>query len=1029
MIPIEITLKGIYSYQEPQTINFNTLSKNHLFGIFGPVGSGKSTILEAMTFALYGESERLNNKDSRNYNMMNLKSDELLIDFTFAAGTDHKDIYRFTVRAKRNKKRFEDVGTYERNAYKKEGTEWTPIEPEKAEGIVGLSYDNFRRTIIIPQGKFAEFLQLEDSKRSEMMKEIFALERFDLFDKAGVLEMKNNEKLEGVKGQLQQIGDVTKEKIDSDSGHLVRLQTDRKKLNEKLKEQDKNEKALEDLRKLQEKITEQATTVKNLAERESEFLKKEKQVEEFETCEREFRDILAGYEAQERKLAELNHKIIENKKRATKLNSDVEQKSKLFDVVKTKYDNRADLKTQWEEHESLLHVLQLDKDIESYSEREHDLLDDDKKLKDKLSEIKSGLDKCNQSIKELKNSLPDETNLVEMSKWFTRRQGLVDQIKDYDRAIKEARGQLKTLGEQKDVIAISDGVSRLIKASERSLPVDKLVERLKDIKKSFREEIRVAERNISTLHGTAVLEEFAKELAEGEPCPLCGSETHPKVYHAKGVKSKITELEKEKQNLEDKIEVIDQSLSDLGKLGGSIEAAEFEFTKAEKNKKSKESALAQHDDTFKWRGYSIDDQKKVDKELDSLTKLKKKIEENDNAKSELEEDREETNENLKSIQEKIQEIKQHLAAKKSERKVTLDKAKHVDAEAILGLSTKEIKAKIESLRRQYTEIEQQYATLEQQQDTLNKELNQLSGEIASEEKLSKESEKEIKNTRQEMDRRLNHHGYNDIVQVKTILLSGIDVKAERKAIQKFREELQSAKEHLEKLKGELGNRSYDKSKHDRIKELVSKLRDQLEDTDKEIGKLQSVIEENIKKLKRKADLEAEKLKLENKASNLKVLRSLFKGKGFVNYVSRVYLTNLCAAANDRFAQLTKQRLRLELTDSNSFQVRDYLNDGRSRNVKTLSGGQTFQASLSLALALADNIQHFAQSSQSFFFLDEGFGSLDKEALQIVFDALKSLRHENRIVGVISHVEEMKQEIENYVSVELQEGHGSVVSVN
>ncbi|MCL4519954.1 MAG: AAA family ATPase, partial [Thaumarchaeota archaeon] len=102
MIPIEITLKGIYSYQEPQTINFNTLSKNHLFGIFGPVGSGKSTILEAMTFALYGESERLNNKDSRNYNMMNLKSDELLIDFTFAAGTDHKDIYRFTVRAKRN---------------------------------------------------------------------------------------------------------------------------------------------------------------------------------------------------------------------------------------------------------------------------------------------------------------------------------------------------------------------------------------------------------------------------------------------------------------------------------------------------------------------------------------------------------------------------------------------------------------------------------------------------------------------------------------------------------------------------------------------------------------------------------------------------------------------------------------------------------------------------------------------------------------------------------------------------------------
>jgi exonuclease SbcC len=117
------------------------------------------------------------------------------------------------------------------------------------------------------------------------------------------------------------------------------------------------------------------------------------------------------------------------------------------------------------------------------------------------------------------------------------------------------------------------------------------------------------------------------------------------------------------------------------------------------------------------------------------------------------------------------------------------------------------------------------------------------------------------------------------------------------------------------------------------------------------------------------------------------------------------------------------------SSSNSFQVWDYLNVGKVRNVKTLSGGQTSQTSLSLALALADNIQHFARSSQSFFFLDEGFGSLDKESLQIVFDALRSLRDENRIVGVISHLEEMKQEIENYVSVELQEGRRSVVTVN
>jgi exonuclease SbcC len=92
-------------------------------------------------------------------------------------------------------------------------------------------------------------------------------------------------------------------------------------------------------------------------------------------------------------------------------------------------------------------------------------------------------------------------------------------------------------------------------------------------------------------------------------------------------------------------------------------------------------------------------------------------------------------------------------------------------------------------------------------------------------------------------------------------------------------------------------------------------------------------------------------------------------------------------------------------------VRDFLNNGQSRSIKTLSGGQTFQAALSLALALADNIQHLTRSNQNFFFLDEGFGSLDKDSLSVVFETLKNLKKENRIVGVISHVEDLQQEIQ------------------
>jgi len=147
-----------------------------------------------------------------------------------------------------------------------------------------------------------------------------------------------------------------------------------------------------------------------------------------------------------------------------------------------------------------------------------------------------------------------------------------------------------------------------------------------------------------------------------------------------------------------------------------------------------------------------------------------------------------------------------------------------------------------------------------------------------------------------------------------------------------------------------------------------------------------------------------------RAENLKVLSNLFRSSGFVNYVSSVYLQNLINSANQRFYKMTRQKLMLELAEDNGFRVRDFMNNGEVRSVKTLSGGQTFQAALSLALALADNIQFLTKSKQNFFFLDEGFGSLDKDALSIVFETLKGLRKENRIVGVISHVDEMQQEI-------------------
>jgi exonuclease SbcC len=200
MKPASLTIKGLYSYQQETFIDFANLTSSGLFGIFGAVGSGKSTILEAITFALYNETDRLNARDSRSYNMMNLKSNELLIDFIFTCG-DNDDKYRFIVKAKRNKKTFDDTGAFERKVYIWKADDWEPKQVNAA-NILNLSYENFKRTIIIPQGKFQEFLQLKDNDRVLMLKEIFGLERFELSSKVSKLIKDNDLKVSNMQGQM-----------------------------------------------------------------------------------------------------------------------------------------------------------------------------------------------------------------------------------------------------------------------------------------------------------------------------------------------------------------------------------------------------------------------------------------------------------------------------------------------------------------------------------------------------------------------------------------------------------------------------------------------------------------------------------------------------------------------------------------------------------------------------------------------------------------------------------------------------------
>jgi len=332
----------------------------------------------------------------------------------------------------------------------------------------------------------------------------------------------------------------------------------------------------------------------------------------------------------------------------------------------------------------------------------------------------------------------------------------------------------------------------------------------------------------------------------------------------------------------------------------------------------------------------------------------------------------------------------------------------------------------ESYLQKYHEIENAYNMANNKISILREDKSALSGKLDANHITLDQIIASKSSTDNTIQEKLYRSKYATLADVEKVLAQPMDIEQEKKKISKFKESLNLLEKQLIELKAEIGDQKYDKVFYQQIQFSISQISEDINLRNQQHG----IYENELKKLKDDLKKQKELIKsvtqLQSRAEDIKNIKQLFKGSGFVNYISSVYLQELCHAANDRFYKLTKQKMSLEVTDDNNFQIRDFMNGGKTRNIKTLSGGQTFQAALSLALALADNIQKITESKQNFFFIDEGFGSLDKESLDIVFDTLKSLRKESRIVGVISHVEEMQQEIDMHLKIVNDEEKGSTI---
>ena len=1024
MIPLKLTICGLYSYRTAQTIDFSKLTEAGIFGIFGNVGSGKSTILEAISFALYAESERLNSRENRNYNMMNLKSNELLIDFEFRA--ESNSVYRFTVKGKRNSKKYDDVKTFERAAYKLTNGQWLPISPESVESITGLNYKNFKRTIIIPQGRFQEFLQLNNADRTTMLKELFNLSKFELYDKVRRLDEANDLHIENMTGQLMAIGEVDPDQITVLEKNVTELIASLKILNEEIKKKQVLDQELDQLKKLLASVINQKQILAELLKSESRMLALEKEIREFENLRLLFKPDLD-------QLAFTEESHLNGQKELDKNNrdfADLQLKSAAveneFLLVKPEYDNRDRLIRESEELIKFIDIRNCEKEITELSNR---ITNGKKTLagtEEVIREKKSSVIQLENKNNEQKSNLPDLKKISEIKVWFSRKESISLSINTLNSKIKLHNKTIHNLLSEAGNKITSQGI---VVTLQDNFHISEILSLFENNLNTLQLNIQAVDSEILELELQNQLEKYAAELHEGKACPLCGSTDHPEILNPANVTNQLKEKKQLKKETEDQIKKLLKSAKELEGINNEIAGLQKQKEKDETELKILMQDIVKHDESFNWDGFDSRNEKLLTDEFHRFESLKNSIEAIENEIKKINSELAENEKNKEAYNIALTNLERQLAENTSKKQLLASQIKILDIENYGGFSIEKLKEMASALLTKQEEISRKFQKNEKERIEIRSKMDILEGTLKSNKQnleILREQKLKVQST---IDSKLKSNGNLQMEYVLNILhknMDSIKIKAE---IEQFKQNVEATKKILEISEREVAGRAYDEAEHEKLKK-------EIKETDLSVKSKyteQVILQEKIKNQK----INAERFKqlknaleeLEIRRQSITELKNLFRGSGFVNYISTVYLQNLCKAANERFYKLTRHKLGMEMTDDNNFQVRDYMNDGKLRSVKTLSGGQTFQASLSLALSLADSIHRISGSSENFFFLDEGFGTLDKESLDVVFDTLKSLRKENRIVGMISHVEDMQQEIETFLLVNNDEEKGSIVKAS
>lgn len=1013
MKPISLTIEAFGPYRDSVTLDFSKLENHSMFLISGPTGAGKTSILDAMVYALYGEpSGEVRKTDA-------IRSDfaeperMTRVDFSFAIGDAQYRVERLPKQMVAKKR---GTGMREQNAsatvYEMEDGEWKVVATSAAavrdtiQRIIGFRKDQFLQVVLLPQGEFRKLLVASTNEREELLHTLFRTELYRKLQEA--LKSAYDDEKAGIEENLMKQTALIQSISHDEETPVLTVEHVRELLSNRVPhrdvlvvERDRAVNEVEQFNALRKEWALYNQAQQSLAQATSQLdLVKAKEPERTQLSEKvQFLNSLSPVHA-------LYQQYIDKQSSLTTLERALSDAEKSVDTATQHETNCIEV------HEALAsqaETIQSKRTTLAQLQQQSETFDELGLLKKKMSTLRG-------NVKQL-DSKKSEAD-IEMQRQL---------IKQIEVDVENLRKQLQensTLLEK--IPVIQEQLNHLQRYSE-------LVEELSQVQK----EIDAKDETLSTLDKTVKeakvhlerLEHLMQEgrayelvpfVKEAEPCPVCGSIEHPhlatkpelyptknEVEVARGLRDK--ELQKQANEVGQREALVGRvhELSDHKNAQVSILKASIDGFSEANFASIQQDLLAQMEGLKTLRGESEQLSKTIFDAERRLSTAKDMLAKSEIAHNELLKTLHELEVSIGSVQAKIDSLSESLP--------TTD---------------------VELWRKQVISLSSEIKEYDARLTVTTKQLEEARGQLSAKRGRLEILSSQVKEEQKNLD---SLHG-EYIQSLQSISLSEIDfveVLSDFNALEDFKSKLYDLEEAFSTAKA-----VYDAAL--KTTEIVVKPSDTVSDEvydaaverrDTLVGHLAAWdketqhIETTLASLE---EIESAMGEAREKVAFLSRLNDLanggeqgFKNVTFERYVLGAILDEVVYAANLRLQKMSRSRYSLERSDYTGggrgkqgldLAVMDAFT-GQSRPANTLSGGETFLASMALALGLADVIQSYAGGiHMDTMFIDEGFGTLDPDTLELAMETLVQLQSSGRLIGMISHVPELKTRIPAHLEV-------------